>query len=287
MQRAAGIVPACRVQAEREAAMAEDKPILLTVADGVATITFNRPHAKNSLDVAALAALFTALGTCEDRADVGAVVLTGAGDAFCAGVNLKGYDLEDRAALRAGFREVAMWWHQMLHRIVRLPKPVLAAVNGIAVGGGLGMVLASDLAVCSERAAFFASWMANGVANDGGSSYTLAKIVGFRRAMELMLTNRTLSAAEAVEWGICNRMYENAAFAENVGKIARQLADGPTHLQAYVKETFHEGWRRSLEEATEYECQNILASLDHPYAAQRLAAFKRGERTNPLMIDLM
>jgi 2-(1,2-epoxy-1,2-dihydrophenyl)acetyl-CoA isomerase len=265
----------------------EAKPVLLDISDGVATITFNRPQAKNSLDVEALSCLFTALGTCEDREDVGAVVLTGAGDAFCAGVNLKGYKLDDREELRAGFREVAMWWHQMLHRIVRIPKPVLAAVNGIAVGGGLGMVLASDLAVCSERATFFASWMANGVANDGGSSYTLAKIVGFRRAMELMLTNRTLDAREAVEWGICNRMYGAGEFAANVAKIARQLAEGPTHLQAYVKETFHEGWRRSLEECTEYECQNILKSLDHPYAAERLGAFKAGKRTNPLMIDLM
>ena len=266
--------------------MAEDQPIILDIAQGVATITFNRPRAKNSLNVEALSMLFTALGTCEDRTDVGAVVLTGAGDAFCAGVNLKGYNLDDREALRAGFREVAMWWHQMLHRIVRLPKPVLAAVNGIAVGGGLGMVLASDMAVCNEDAKFFASWMANGVANDGGSSYTLAKVVGFRRAMELMLTNRTLDAREAVEWGICNRMYPNADFAANVKSIARQLADGPTHLQAYVKETFHEGWRRSLEECTEYECRNILKSLDHPYAVERLGAFKRGERTNPLMIDL-
>jgi 2-(1,2-epoxy-1,2-dihydrophenyl)acetyl-CoA isomerase len=267
--------------------MADPKNILLDVTDGVATITINRPHAKNSLDVPALSELFAALGTCEDRTDVGAVVLTGAGDAFCAGVNLKGYRLDNREELRAGFREVAMWWHQMLHRIVRIAKPVLAAVNGVAVGGGLGMVLASDIAVCNENATFFASWMANGVANDGGSSYTLAKIVGFRRAMELMLTNRTLTAKEAVEWQICNRMYRNEEFAANVAKVARELAHGPTHLQAYVKETFHEGWRRSLEECTEYECQNILASLDHPYAAERLGEFKRGNRNNPLLIDLM
>jgi 2-(1,2-epoxy-1,2-dihydrophenyl)acetyl-CoA isomerase len=267
--------------------MTASDPILLDITDGVATITFNRPEAKNSLNVAALSALFEALGTCEDRDDVGAIVLTGAGDAFCAGVNLKGYSLDDREDLRAGFREVAMWWHQMLHRIVRIPKPVLAAVNGIAVGGGLGITLASDIAVCNENASFFASWMANGVANDGGSSYTLTKIVGFRRAMELMLTNRTLSAAEAVEWQICNRMYKNDEFSANVAKIAKQLADGPTHLQSYVKETLHEGWRRSLEECTEYECMNILKSLEHPYAVKRLNDFKSGKRNNPLMIDLM
>src|SRR5262245_64872542 len=186
--------------------MNEAQPVLLDITNGVATITINRPEVKNSLNIEALSALFTALGTCEDRSDVGAVVLTSKGDAFCAGVNLKGYNLEDREELRAGFREVAMWWHQMLHRIVRLPKPVLAAVNGIAVGGGLGIVLASDIAVCNENATFFASWMANGVANDGGSSYFLTRILGFRRAMELMLTSRTLTPQTAVDWQICNRM---------------------------------------------------------------------------------
>ena len=267
--------------------MNKDDSVLLDIANGVATITFNRPQAKNSLDVEALTRLFEALGTCEDRSDVGAVVLTGAGNAFCAGVNLKGYDFDDRDRFRAGFREAAMWMHQMLHRIVRIPKPVLSAVNGVAVGAGLGIVLASDMAVCNESATFFASWLANGIANDGGSSYSLTKIVGFRRAMELMLTNRTLSAQDAVEWGICNRVYANDRFPDNVAKVARELADGPTHLQALVKETFHEGWRRSLEECTGYECQNILKSLDHPYAGERLRAFKRGERTNPLLVDLM
>src|SRR5262249_61733267 len=110
------------------------------------------------------------------------------------GVNLKGYDLDNREQLRAGFREVAMWWHQMLHRIVRLPKPVLAAVNGIAVGGGLGIVLASDIAVCNEDAKFFASWMANGVANDGGSSHFMRRIFGLRRGIGVMVPQRSTSA---------------------------------------------------------------------------------------------
>lgn len=265
---------------------ARENQVLLDIEDGVATITFNRPRAKNSLDVGALSQFFEALGTVEDRNDVGAVVLTGAGDAFCAGVNLKGYSMDDRDSLRAGFREVAMWWHQALHRIVRMPKPVLSAVNGIAVGGGLGMVLASDMAVCNERATFYASWMSNGVANDGGSSYTLVKIVGFRRAMELMLTNKTLNAQEALEWGIVNRLYKNDEFLENVKVIARGLADGPTHLQAFVKETFHEGWRRSIEECTEHECMNILESLDNPYARERLGAFLKGEKTNRLNVHI-
>ncbi len=264
----------------------DQKPILLDISDGVATITFNKPAVKNSLDVEALSEFFAALGTAEDRQDVGAVVLTGAGDAFCAGVNLKGYDINDREAVRAEFREVAMWWHQALHRLVRMPKPVLAAVNGIAVGGGLGMVLASDLAVGNTRARFYASWMSNGMANDGGSSYSFVKIMGFRRAMELMMTNRILGAEEALEWQILNRLYKDEDFEANVRMIACDLAAGPTHLQAMVKQTFHDGWRRSIEECTEYECMNILQSLEHPYSRERLAAFKQGERTNRLHVRL-
>lgn len=260
--------------------------IRLDIDTGVATLTINRPQAKNSMDVETLKEFYTALGVCEDRDDVGCVVLTGAGDAFCAGVNLKGYSIDDRERFRLGFREVAMWWHQALHRVVRMPRPVLAAVNGIAVGGGMGLTCAADIAVCSESASFYPSWMANGVANDGGTSYSLAKIVGFRRAMEFMLTNRTLSAQEALEWGMVNRVYPDEEFPRRWREIARQLADGPTHLQAMVKETLHEGWNRALEECTEYECMNILKSLDDPYAAERLSAFARGERTNRLMVDL-
>lgn len=260
--------------------------IRLAIDDGLATITIDRPEVKNSLDTATLQELHSTLGMIEDRRDVGALVLTGRGDAFCAGVNLKGYDLEDRDAFRAGFREVAMWWHQMLHRIVRIRMPVLAAVNGVAVGGGLGLTLAADMAICNENATFYASWMSNGIANDGGSSYSLTRIVGFRRAMELMLTNRTLDAYEAQEWGIVNRVYEADEFGKMTDKIGRELAAGPTHLQALVKETLHDGWRRSLEECTEHECINILDTLDNPYAANRLAAFSRGERTNSIQVSL-
>ena len=266
--------------------MPEFKNITLEIADRVATLVLNRPYARNSLNTEALSEIHRALGVVEDNEDAGVLVLTGAGEAFCAGVSLKGYSIDNREELRQGFREVAMWWHQMLHRITRLPMPVLCAVNGIAVGGGMGLALASDIAICNETAKFYASWMANGMANDGGSSYTLTKIVGFRRAIELMLTNRTLDAYEAQEWGIVNRVYEGEKFTEMTASIGQQLADGPTHLQKFVKQTFHDGWRRSLEECTEHECMNILEALEHPYAKERLNAFDRGERTNALQVNL-
>jgi enoyl-CoA hydratase/carnithine racemase len=171
-----------------------------------------------------------------------------------------------------------MWWHQVLHLITRVRKPVLAAVNGVAAGSGLGMTLCADLAVCKDSARFLPAWHTIGLANDATTSYSLVKIVGFRRAMEWMMTNRTVGAREALEMNLVNRVYDEASFEKNVASIARQLADGPTHLQAMAKEGFHSGWRRSIEEATEFEIQNVMQSVAHPYFADSLKKFLAGER---------
>ncbi|MCP9485729.1 MAG: enoyl-CoA hydratase/isomerase family protein [Gaiellaceae bacterium MAG52_C11] len=256
--------------------------ISLDVADGVATLTFTLPEVANALDIDALQEVMDALYRIEKRDDVGALVLTGAGDkAFCAGINLKEVPIDEGdAEIDHHFRYKAMWWHQVMHKLTRIRLPVLSAVNGIAAGGGFGIVLASDMAVCVDSARFLCSWHANGVANDGATSYTLAKIVGFRRAMEMMLTNQTLGADEAREWGIVNRVYPQAEFRGHVATIAADLAAGPTHLQAMAKERFHMGWRQSIEECTEFEIQNIMDSLAHPYFKASLRRFVNKEGRN-------
>ena len=247
----------------------ENRPyeaIVLDVADGVGRITFNLPQFGNALTGAGVRELLAALNACEADAEVGAVMLTGAGRSFCAGFNLKEIPplAEGVDAVAAHFRDLAMWWHLVLHKIVRIPKPVLAAVNGAAAGSGLGMALCSDLVVCSDRARFLCAWHSIGLANDATTSYSLPRIVGFRRAQEMMITNRPVDAAEAVEWGIANRAYPDSAFAETAAGIARDLAAAPTHLQAMAKESFHAGWRRSIEEATEYEVRNVMTSVRDP-----------------------
>ena len=250
------------------------------VIDGVGRITFNMPRFGNALTVAGIEEFLHALNQCEIRDDIGAVMLTGAGRAFCAGFNLKeipldGADVEDIAE---HFRVAAMWWHQAMHKLVHMRRPVLAAVNGPAAGVGLGMALCSDMVVCSSDARFLCAWHTIGLANDATTSYSLAKIVGFRRAFELMMTNRTLSADDAVEWGIANRVYPADSFADTALDIARDLAAGPTHLQAMAKESFHLGWRRSVEECTEYEIQNVMTSVRHPYFQEALEKFLAGEQ---------
>ena len=261
----------------------------LEVEDGVGRIVFAMPEFANALTGAGVRELLDALNACAADPDIGAVVLTGEGRAFCAGFNLK--EIPPLAggieAIAAHFRELAMWWHLVLHRIVHIPKPVLAAVNGAAAGSGLGMALCADLAVCSEHARFLCAWHSIGLANDATTSYSLAKIVGFRRAQEMMITNRTLDAREALEWGIANRVYAHADFAANVAGIARDLAAAPTHLQAMAKEGFHQGWRRSIEEATEYEIGNVMASVEHPYFHDALRRFiDDGGKSSKVQVDL-
>ena len=262
--------------------------IRLNIEKGVATITFASPRTRNALGLQAMRETLHAFDHLEARDEVGAVVLTGEGEGFCAGFQLKEIPTEGDGieAIRAHFREAAMWWHQLLHRIIRIPKPVLAAVNGVAAGSGLGMTLAADLAVCTESATFLCAWHSIGIANDAATSYTLAKIVGFRRAMELMLTNRSLGAREALEWGIVNRVYAAGEFAKNVAEIARELADAPTHLQAMAKERFHMGWNQGLEECTEFEIQNVLASVSHPHFKPCLEAFLAGNKRNVEQVRL-
>jgi 2-(1,2-epoxy-1,2-dihydrophenyl)acetyl-CoA isomerase len=249
------------------------------IADGVATITFNVPQFRNALGLKGLQEFLDALHRAEADDNVGAIVLTGRGTAFCAGFNLKEIPVKDLDVqkIASHFRILAMWWHQILHLLTRMQKPILAAVNGIAAGSGLGMTLCSDMAVCKDTASFFPAWHTIGIANDATTSYSLAKIVGLRRAMEWMLTNRTVDAKEALEWTLVNRVYNEANFEKNVAIIARELAAGPTHLQGMAKERFHMGWRQSIEEATEFEIQNVMKTVTHPHFRTTLPKFLSGE----------
>jgi enoyl-CoA hydratase/carnithine racemase len=259
------------------------------VADGVAMITFNAPQFGNALGLNGLQEFLDALYRSEAREDVGAIVLTGRGKAFCSGFNLKEIPAKDLdiETIAGHFRVAAMWWHQILHLLTRVPKPVLAAVNGVAAGSGLGMTLCSDMAVCKDSASFFPAWHTIGIANDATTSYSLAKIVGFRRAMEWMLTNRTVCAQEALEWNVVNRVYDEASFDRNVGIIARELADAPTHLQGIAKAGFHMGWRQSIEEATEFEIQNVMKTVRHPHFHKMLTRFLSGEqKSNKAQVNL-
>ena len=139
-----------------------------------------------------------------------------------------------------------MWWHQVFHMIVRIKKPVFSAVNSAAAGSGLGITLCSDMAVCTDDARFLCAGHPSASPTTRQPAIRWSRSSAFAARWRHGYTNRTLSAEEALDWQIINRVYSKADFKENAAQIARDLAAGPTHLQGMAKESFHMGWRRSM-----------------------------------------
>lgn len=264
-----------------------DHHVSVEQVDGVATIRFVRASKLNAASEQLLLETLEALYRLESDESVGAIVLTGEGPVFSSGFDLAEVPMDSAAEIQTHFRMKALYYHAVIHMLARIEKPTLAAVNGPAVGGGLGMSLACDLSVCTDRATFLPAWMSIGIANDASSSFYLPRIVGYRRAMEWLLTNRTLDATEALEWGVVNRVFAEDEFAGRVDEIARQLAAAPTHLQGLVKNRIQEGSSQTLESCTEHEVQNVITSVGHPHFAERLAAFVGKElRSSAVAVDL-
>src|ERR1051325_1612899 len=182
------------------------------VKEGVGTITLNRPEAYNALNLTLGRDLFhAALEADEDRA-VRCIVITGAGKAFCAGGDVKGFaDNADR--IGALIKELTTYLHGAISRLCRSDKPVIMAVNGVAAGGGMSLALAGDLVLAAESARFTMAYSKIAATPDGSSSYYLPRLIGLRRAMELYFTNRVLSAREAEAWGLVTRVVPDAELA--------------------------------------------------------------------------
>jgi 2-(1,2-epoxy-1,2-dihydrophenyl)acetyl-CoA isomerase len=233
--------------------------LILERADGVATITLNRPDAFNALDLALGRDLFhVSLEVDEDPA-VRCVVITGAGKAFCAGGDVKGF-ADNLPRIGVLIKELTTYLHGAVSRLCRSDKPVIMAVNGVAAGGGLSFALSGDLVVAAESARFTLAYSKIAATPDGSSSYFLPRLIGLRRAMELYFTNRVLSAREALEWGLVTRTVPDAEFKASVDALARELAQGPTKAFGAAKRLFHQSTWESLETQMELEAQAIAAS---------------------------
>jgi 2-(1,2-epoxy-1,2-dihydrophenyl)acetyl-CoA isomerase len=233
--------------------------VLLQRADAVATITLNRPDAYNALDLALGRDLFHAVLEVDEDPGVRCVVLTGAGRAFCGGGDVKDFAGSlDRIGVLV--KELTTYVHGAVSRLVRSPKPVIVAINGTAAGGGLSLALAGDLVLAGESAKLTMAYSRIAATPDGSSSYFLPRLIGLRRAMELYLTNRVLTAKEALEWGLVTRVVPDGELAGAAAALARELAQGPTRAFGGAKLLFHQSTHESLETQMELESQAIAAS---------------------------
>ena len=208
--------------------------VLLGIDANVATITLNRPEVSNSLDMALGRALLAAALRCESDPQVRAVVLTGAGRHFCFGGDLRGM-LDAGEDSSAYLNELTTHIHAALGCFTRMQAPVIAAVNGTAAGGGVGLLCATDLAVAGQGSRFTLAYTGVALAPDCSTSYLLPRIVGRRRALELFLTNRVLSAEEALAWGLVNEVVADDEVLARARELARRFAEGATGAFGAVK----------------------------------------------------
>ena len=240
--------------------------------DHVARITLNRPDAANALDAEMGRELMHAAIRCSEDRAVRAALLTGAGRMFSAGGDLKSFATQGDS-LAAHLKELAGSLHMAISRFVRMDAPFIVAVNGAVGGGGMSFVLAADLVLAAESAKFTMAYTRAGLSPDGGSTYFLPRIVGVRRALELALTNRVLSAREAEQWGLVTRVVPDASLATEAQSLAAALARGATRAYGAAKRLLHHSMSESLETQMELEAQAIAEQARGADAREGIAAF--------------
>jgi 2-(1,2-epoxy-1,2-dihydrophenyl)acetyl-CoA isomerase len=242
---------------------------VLTSREGaVLTLTLNRPDVFNAFNADLHAALAEGLAAAA-APDVRAVVITGAGRGFCAGQDLREFQ-ESAGDIRERLEET---YHPNIRAIRALEKPVLAAVNGPAAGAGLSLAAACDLRIASEAASFVPGFVGIGLVPDSGGTWFLHRLLGFARAFEWMTSNRRLTAAEALEWGLVSEVVPADDFPARIAEIAAWWAALPTRAVAGTKRLFEHAHDASLEEQLALEARLQHEATGTADFAEGVAAF--------------
>ncbi|HET9014633.1 MAG TPA: enoyl-CoA hydratase-related protein [Thermomicrobiaceae bacterium] len=241
------------------------------LSDGVLTLTLNRPDALNAFTREMLVEFNGQLRDASRDSAVRAVVITGAGRGFCAGQDLNNL-MRDSA--QPSFRAVLDGYNPMIKRIAEMDKPVIAAVNGAAAGAGFSLALVCDLRIASSSAVFVTTFSRIGLTADSGMSYFLPRLVGHAKAYELLALSPRVSATEALELGLVNRVVPAEELSGAVRDLAGQLAQGPTRSYGLLKRTLRKAATATLEEVLDYEAQlQEIAGSSRDFA-EGVAAFR-------------
>jgi 2-(1,2-epoxy-1,2-dihydrophenyl)acetyl-CoA isomerase len=238
----------------------------------VAKITLNRPDAANALDLELGRALFDAATEVDQDASIRCVVLTGAGKMFCAGGDI-GTMASSGDKVGAVVGELASVLHLAMSRFARMDKPMINLINGAAAGAGYGLALSADIVLAARSAVFNAAYAALGVSPDGGLTWLLPRLVGLRRAQEITISNRRVTAAEAEAMGMITRAVDDEALQEEGMALAAKLAAGPVGAYSKMRGLLLQAYENSWETHLELEARGIAGAVAGPEGKEGVAAF--------------
>ena len=252
------------------------KELLCVIRDRVAVITLNRPETRNSLSDTLTPALRTIIRTCGEDPNVGALLITGAGQAFCAGGNVKGMGAHrDKAKLEMSFDDKVADLQERQRRLtgalVSVRKPTIAALPGPAVGAGLAIAMACDIRIAAQSAFIATGYARVALSGDYGIAWLLTRLVGTSRARELMFTGDKVDAARCEVIGLVNRVVPDERLQEEAFALASSLAEGPRLALRYMKDNLDEALLFDFETARDHEAERLIrltTTADHKGAVQ-------------------
>jgi 2-(1,2-epoxy-1,2-dihydrophenyl)acetyl-CoA isomerase len=237
---------------------------------GVATLTLNRPGVANAIDISLARSLMEASIVCEEDDSIRCVVITGAGRFFCAGGDIGGFAAAGDA-IPLLLKEITAYLHMAIARLARMPKPLITAINGPVAGAGLSLAILGDIAL---------AYTAIGLSPDGGSTWLLPRLVGLRRAQELILTNKRVGAEEAAALGLVTRVVEDDALASEAAALADQLAASATFALGKTRHLLLSSFNSSIEAQMEAEACAIADASRTRQGRERINAFVATRKSN-------
>ncbi|GGJ68960.1 enoyl-CoA hydratase/isomerase family protein [Streptomyces brasiliensis] len=246
-------------------------PVLLSIDRGIAHITLNRPDSANAFDLPAAQAFCSVVDRCADDDAVRVILVTGAGRRFCGGGDVRSFvAAPDHGAY---VHELAATLGAGLRRLADLSIPVVAGVHGAVAGAGLGFVLAADLVTAARSTRFTMAFSNIGLTPDSGVSYLLPRVVGLRRALDLTLSQRVLTADEALEWGLVNEVVEDNDVRARAADMARLLAEGPAAAFGQARRLLRSSYEVSRDIHAEDEARTIGSAVTSGEAGELIAKF--------------
>ena len=255
--------------------MSDSDHLTVTVRNDVGRIALDRPATHNAVDAELARALQETIERLATDDDVRCLTLTGTDGVYCTGADLTTFDGDERDA--ETLESIATPLHGSVRAMTSAPKPVVAGVNGVVAGGGIGLALAADVVLVSSAARFEYAYPKIGLSGDGGATWFLPRLVGLRRAQAFALLDEPIDATEAVERGLATEAVPAESFDGRLEEVAAQLAEGPTRAYAEIKTLLREGVNRTLDEQLSVEKERIAGLAETDDYAAGLSGFLEKE----------